>query len=109
MLEADTEEFDANTGSGNVQLDAQGARLTRVSADTGSGNVLLRLPADASFEAYADQGSGDLTSRFADAQPILKKKELVGYRRGDGRIKIRVDTGSGDLTIEPLGHEASKR
>jgi len=109
VLEADTEEFDADTGSGNVQLDAQGTRLARVSADTGSGNVLLRLPADASFEAYANQGSGDLTSRFTDAQPILKKKELVGYRRGDGRIKIRVDTGSGDLTIEPLEHEAAKR
>lgn len=109
VLEADTEEFDAETGSGDVELEARGARLARVSADTGSGNVLLRLPADASFEAFADQGSGDLTSRFTDAQPILKKKELVGYRRGDGRIKIRVDTGSGDLTIEPLGREAANR
>jgi hypothetical protein len=27
---------------------------------------------------------------------------VVGYRRGDGRIAIDVDTGSGDLVIEPV-------
>jgi hypothetical protein len=97
----DLEEFLADTGSGNVQLDNHGTRLTRIKADTGSGDVVLRLAPDASFEAYADQGSGDLTVRYKDAQPIVRRKEVVGYRRGDSRTKIDVDTGSGDLTIEP--------
>jgi hypothetical protein len=101
IIDGDVEEFSADTGSGDVHLENHGARLARVKADTGSGNVVLRLSPDASFEAYADQGSGDITMRYKDAQPIVRHKEVIGYRRGDARTKIDVDTGSGDLTIEP--------
>jgi putative adhesin len=101
VIEGDIEEFLADTGSGSVHLDNHGTRLTRVKADTGSGDVVLRLAPDASFEALADQGSGDLLVRYKDAQPIVRHKEVIGYRRGDARTKIDVDTGSGDLTIEP--------
>ena len=100
-VESDMEEFQADTGSGNVVLEAKGARLVRVAADTGSGDVTLRLAPDATFEALADQGSGDMTVRYPDATPILRHKEVVGYRRGDARMRISVDTGSGDLLIEP--------
>lgn len=101
ILEADVQEVDADTGSGNVELENRGGRLARVKADTGSGDVTLRLGPEASFEALADQGSGDLTVRYSDAEPIVRRKEIVGYRRGDARIHIAVDTGSGDLLIEP--------
>lgn len=103
-LDVDLREFKADTGSGNVTLQARSvARLTKVKAATGSGDVVLRLGPDASFEAIADQGSGDILNRYADAQPILKNKELIGYRRGSGTIRILVDTGSGDLTLDPGG------
>jgi len=98
---ADIETFKADTGSGDVRLDNPGTRLLRVTADTGSGDVVLRLAADAGFEAMADQGSGEIVVHYKDAQPILKDKELLGYRRGDAKIRIDVDTGSGDLLIEP--------
>ena len=101
VTEGDIQEFLADTGSGSVRLENHGTRLTRVKADTGSGDVVLRLAPSASFEALADQGSGDLLVRYNDAQPIVRHKEVVGYRRGDARTKIDVDTGSGDLTIEP--------
>ena len=97
----DIEEFRADTGSGNVRLENRGSRLARVKADTGSGDVTLRLAPDAAFEALADQGSGDISMGYKDAQAIVKHKEVIGYRRGDARIKIDVDTGSADLTIEP--------
>lgn len=97
----DLETFRADTGSGDVDLMTRGTRLKSVKADTGSGDVRLRLGPDASFEALADQGSGDIIMRYKDAQPILKHKELIGYRRGPGQIRIVVDTGSGDLVIEP--------
>lgn len=99
---ADVEEFFADTGSGDVDLEAPGKRLVRVKADTGSGDVRLRLARDATFEARADIGSGDVVSRFSDAQAIVVDKEVVGYRRGDARIRISVDTGSGDLVLEPV-------
>jgi hypothetical protein len=98
----DAEEFVADTGSGNVELTVQGSRLTRVKADTGSGDVRLRLDKDAGFEARANTGSGDVVSHYADAEAIRNRKEIVGYRRGDGRIHINVDTGSGDVVIEPV-------
>jgi hypothetical protein len=107
LLDADVEEFRADTGSGSVELAATGDRLARVRVDTGSGDVRLRLPAGASFEAEADQGSGDLVCRFDDARPIVEHRTVVGYRRGDGRIAIDVDTGSGDLVIEPVAPAAS--
>ena len=88
-------------GVGQLHARVEGSRLARVKADTGSGDVVLRLAPDASFEAHADQGSGDLQVLYKDAQPIVRRKEVVGYRRGDARTKIDVDTGSGDLTIEP--------
>jgi hypothetical protein len=95
------EEVEADTGSGSVDLEVGGAGLSRVKADTGSGDVHLRLPRDASFEVRADMGSGELESGFPDAQAIVDRREVVGYRRGDGRIRIDVDTGSGDVTVEP--------
>jgi hypothetical protein len=99
--EADADDVDVDTGSGGVAIQSGGGRLRRVKADTGSGDVRLRLGADAGFEARADVGSGDIVSHFPDAQPIVKRREIVGYRRGDGRIQIDVDTGSGDLVLEP--------
>ena len=76
-------------------------KLSKVTADTGSGDVTLQLGAKASFEVIANQGSGDLVNRYSDAQPIQKGRQVVGYRRGDAKTKIRVDTGSGDLVLEP--------
>jgi Toastrack DUF4097 len=105
----EVEEFKGDTGSGDILLEATGSGLKKVIASTGSGDVTLRLPADASFEARVDQGSGDLANRFADAQPIVKGREVIGYRRGDGHTRIDVETGSGDFTIEPGTAAASRR
>ncbi len=99
---ADAEEFAADTGSGSVEFEGRGSRLTKIKADTGSGSVRLSLPAEAGFELRADTGSGDIVSRFRDAEAIVHRKEVVGYRRGDARIRIDVDTGSGDVVVEPV-------
>jgi hypothetical protein len=104
----DVEEFLADTGSGDVTIDIGAARLRHVKASTGSGDVILRLSPDASFEAYVDQGSGDMENRFADATPLVKGREVVGYKRGDGRAKIDIETGSGDFVLEPGTASASR-
>jgi hypothetical protein len=101
VTRAQAEQVVADTGSGSVDLDLGGSGLRRVKADTGSGNVRLRLPEDATFEVRVDTGGGQLQSRFADAQPIMEDHDVVGYRRGAARIKIDVDTGSGDVVVEP--------
>ncbi|HVN74759.1 MAG TPA: DUF4097 family beta strand repeat-containing protein [Thermoanaerobaculaceae bacterium] len=99
---ADVEEFSGDTGSGGIDAELTGARLRRVKADTGSGDVTLRLPADASFDASADQGSGELSCAFADATAVTSDHKVVGYRRGNERARITIDTGSGDARIERL-------
>ncbi len=101
VVGADAVEFSADTGSGEVLFEATGSRLERINADTGSGDVTLRLGPDASFEAMADLASGDLNNRYSDAEPIVRDREVVGYRRGDARIRVRIDTGSGDVKLEP--------
>jgi hypothetical protein len=101
LLDTDAEELEMDTGSGSLALESAGRRLSRVKADTGSGNVTLRLPRDSGFEVVADLGSGNIVNRYADAEPVVRQRELVGYRRGDGRIRIAVDTGSGNLVLEP--------
>ncbi len=99
---AEVEEFSGDTGSGGIEAELTGARLRRVKADTGSGDVTLWLPGDASFDASADQGSGELSCAFGDAQAAKSGHKVVGFRRGDGRTRITIDTGSGDASIRQL-------
>jgi hypothetical protein len=98
---ADIEDFLGDTGSGDVLLHAVGTRLRRAAADTGSGDFTVYLPPDASFELHADVGSGDIVSRFADAQAVVRGREVIGYRRGAAAIRIDADLGSGDVTVAP--------
>ena len=95
---------EADTGSGPIEMEVFGRRLRRVLADTGNGTVRLRLPLDAAFEASASLGSGELVCSYPDAERIVKRHEVVGCRRGDGHIAVKVDTGSGGLVIDPTSH-----
>ena len=101
MHDVEAEDVLAETGSGDVTIEAGGDKLAKLKADTGSGDVTVRLSADASFEAMADLGSGDIVNHFRDAQPIIKDKEVIGYRRGAAHTRIDVGTGSGNFVIEP--------
>lgn len=99
--DVDATEIDVDTGSGNVDLTSASKRLARLRAVTGSGAVRLRLSPDAEFEAHGGLGSGRIHNHFADADPIVRKRAIVGYRRGGGRIRIDVQMGSGSLLLEP--------
>lgn len=101
VREAEADELVADTGSGDVEVELEGSRLQRANADTGSGNVRFRLGEGASFDLRASTGSGDVISRYTDAEAIRDGRKVVGYRRGDGRIRINADTGSGDVLLEP--------
>jgi DUF4097 and DUF4098 domain-containing protein YvlB len=110
------DEVRIDTGSGNVTL----ARVTadRLNLDTGSGSVLVGLAGDVT-ELLIDTGSGDVTLRVPDALgasleietgsggievdvPVAVtrrgRNELSGSL-GDGRGRIVIDTGSGDVTV----------
>lgn len=105
-----------DTGSGNVTLE----RITadRLNLDTGSGSISVALDADVT-ELLIDTGSGDVTVRVPEALgasleietgsggielgvPVAitrrGRSELSGSL-GDGRGRIVIDTGSGDVTL----------
>jgi DUF4097 and DUF4098 domain-containing protein YvlB len=95
------ETFKGDTGSGDVTLKSTLANARDIVVDTGSGNVRIFAGANASFDLEADQGSGDLVVGYDDAVYKKHGREIYGARRGDGKTRIRVDTGSGDCVIKP--------
>jgi hypothetical protein len=101
VQDCDAAEITAHTGSGDISFDSRGNRLAGVRVTTGSGDVVLRLPGEASFEAKATLSSGDMHVGFSDGTATTRHGEVVAYRRGSGQTRIDVETGSGNLTIEP--------
>jgi hypothetical protein len=101
LSDIDAESIKGDTGSGSLDIDNRGRRLKSVKFDTGSGDVTLRLEPTSGFRARASLGSGQIKCRFTDARPVMDDDEIVGYDRGDGRIEIKVDAGSGSVLLEP--------
>ena len=81
----------------------------RVTVRGGSGVLLyadieIELPrraVEGTFRNLVGPVNGEGVSHYSDAEPILKDREVVGFRRGEAKTRITVGTGSGDFTIEP--------
>ncbi|HEX5761262.1 MAG TPA: DUF4097 family beta strand repeat-containing protein [Thermoanaerobaculia bacterium] len=103
VLGVEVEELAADTGSGDVTVESSLAKARSISVDTGSGDVSVLAGPGASFEMSASQGSGEVRVGYGDAQLRKDGRKVVGAWRGDGRTKIRCETGSGDCSIGPKG------
>jgi hypothetical protein len=93
----------ADTGSGDVVVRGGLATARRIDVDTGSGSVHLLGGEGFEFDLDTSVGSGDVRVGYADAEVYRSRREVTGARRGSGRTKIIVDTGSGDVVVAPLG------
>lgn len=89
----------ADTGSGNVLLDYTGGSVDDLLIDTGSGRVDVRLPQNADARVTVDTGSGGIMVDRSGGVYERRSDEGVVLRFGEGRGRIRIDTGSGDITI----------
>jgi hypothetical protein len=89
----------ADTGSGDVVLDYSGGPVEDLLIDTGSGSVDLRLPQAADARVTVDTGSGGIMVDRSGGVYERRSDEGVVLRFGEGRGRIRIDTGSGDITI----------
>jgi hypothetical protein len=105
-----------DTGSGAIQLEGVQAAVLRL--DTGSGGVSVGLDADVE-DAQVDSGSGSVTVRVprslgamlevetgsggidldAEASDLRKGGGELSARLGDGRGRLRIDTGSGGVRV----------
>jgi hypothetical protein len=103
IVEVQLVTLDADTGSGDVVVRGGLAEATDVRVDTGSGGVHLLGGDSFEFDLSTDLGSGDVRVGYSDAELQRNNREVVGARRGSARTRIRVDTGSGDVTVAPLG------
>ncbi len=86
-----------DTGSGGVQVGLLSAPRSLL-VDTGSGAVSILGPAGLGAQVELDTGSGGIQSDYA--MTLVNKDH--GYLRGtigDGRGRIKVDTGSGGVSL----------
>ena len=89
-----------DTGSGGVRLELL-HESPRVIIDTGSGGVRLTVPSTLSARLDLDAGSGGVRCSLPMVVHSRDSGELRGIV-GEGRGSIRVETGSGGVTIEAV-------
>lgn len=85
------------TGSGGVTADLR-ADPTSLTVETGSGNIAVTAPGSLGAEVEIETSSGDIETDFQLQVTRHSREHLVG-RIGDGRGKIAIETGSGDVRL----------
>ncbi len=98
MEGVDAPSISVDTGSGGVRL-ALAVSPSSLLVDTGSGGVTILGPADLGADVELETGSGSIHSDYA--LTLLHKEH--GYLRGtigNGRGHIKVDTGSGAVSLQ---------
>ena len=86
-----------DTGSGSVELVLTND-VESLDVDTGSGSVIIHAPANLGGELEIDTGSGGIDTDFAVQVRSIRRDHVTGTL-GDGRGRIRIDTGSGSVRL----------
>jgi lia operon protein LiaG len=86
-----------DTGSGGTDLEML-TDVEDVDVDAGSGPVSLRLPSSAGAEVEIETGSGGIETDFPIQLSRWERNSLRG-RLGDGRGRIRIESGSGRVRL----------
>jgi len=85
------------TGSGSVRADLKGSP-DLLHVETGSGDVVLRLPDGIDATVDLETGSGEFNLDFP-LQSVRKSEGNLRGKLGDGRGRIEIETGSGDIAL----------
>ena len=89
------------TGSGNVDVSLVSTfRSLRV--ETGSGDVTLRVPPTVGAEVDLDTGSGDIDLGGLTLQVRRIEHDHISGTLGDGKGRLSVETGSGNVRLQKL-------
>ncbi|OGT99042.1 MAG: hypothetical protein A2085_01085 [Gemmatimonadetes bacterium GWC2_71_10] len=89
----------ADTGSGSVQLDYTGGTIDDLLIDTGSGSASVTLPPNPDVRIAVDVGSGGINVHRAGGMLEHRSRNELTMRFGEGRGRVRIDTGSGSVSI----------
>jgi hypothetical protein len=97
LTEVSTLRASLETGSGSIEVRFLTA-IEDLEAETGSGDIALRLPEGVNATVDLETSSGDLTVDFP-VQLIRKEENSLRGRLGDGKGRITVESGSGDISL----------
>ena len=89
------------TGSGSVDVSLV-STFTSLSIQTGSGDVTVRVPPTVGAEVDLDTGSGDIDLGGLTLQVRRIEHDHVTGTLGDGKGRLSVETGSGNVRLEKL-------
>ena len=78
------------------------ATFRSVHIETGSGNVTLKVPPTVGAEVDLDTGSGDIDLGGLTLQVRRIEHDHVTGTLGDGKGRLSVETGSGDVRLQKL-------
>jgi len=89
------------TGSGDVDV-ALVATFRSVHIETGSGDVTLKVPPTLGAEVDLDTGSGNIDLGGLSLQVRRIEHDHVTGTLGDGKGRLSVETGSGNVHLQKL-------
>jgi hypothetical protein len=89
-----------DTGSGDVRL-SLATDVDQLDIDTGSGDVTIEAPPSLGAALHFSTGSGGIDCDFPLRQ-VRRDEDSLSATVGDGKGKIVIDTGSGDLQLKEL-------
>ena len=95
------DELSFETGSGNVDV-ALVTTFRSLNISTGSGDVTLRVPPTVGAEVDLDTGSGDIDLGGLTLQVRRIEHDHVTGTLGDGKGRLSVETGSGNVRLQKL-------
>ena len=84
-------------GSGSVTADLH-SQVATLEVETGSGNVAITAPGTLGAEVELETASGDIETDFALQVTRHSRDHVVG-RIGDGKGRIAIESGSGDVRL----------
>lgn len=98
---ASGDDLSFETGSGDIDV-ALVAAFRSVHIETGSGDVTLKVPPEAGAEVDIDTGSGDIDLGGLTLTVRKISHDHVQGTLGDGKGRVSVETGSGNVHLEKL-------
>ena len=90
-----------DTGSGNVTVELL-AGGGSIEIDTGSGQVNITVPTDYGAAVLLDTGSGEIDLGGIPVTVTRLQQDHVEGRIGDGRARLHIETGSGDVRLRKV-------
>jgi len=99
-------ELAIETSSGKIHFSGSLYNLGEHRVKSVSGGISLVLPADAAFDLNIETVSGSIQTEFPVTMTQFDKRHVAGEVNGGGPL-LRVNTSSGDITLESATGESN--